>query len=352
MSIKIDQILRARGVTDKIVLECSKDAYTMRVRYHKMYYHFKPGKSYWILYILARKGLIAFAGLMFRSNPGFQMAVLLFILFGAFVMQVKHQPYMSTAQRELVLMDHREKAEKGDVLHKAISDKVKRFLKKDERALKPMKSKQIRSLSRVRSQDKMSGSSRDIKAYLENSKRRYFFDYNTVEQVLLACAIFVCLAGVMFESDRFSEGGAKGALVTGRFDWQREMITYMASAVVLFGLAYYFMVFVSEVFGITPEFLMQKAHNSGRFTKFDDDDSGFELSSNPRLRDDGKTQAKLDALVAGRQELIAINQQLMADKRKGKKGGIMHANPLQSKGRAKKATNKKKEFGQTMHDDM
>ena len=78
----------------------------MRVRYHKMYYHFKPGKTYWILYILLRKAGIAFAGLMFRTQPGFQMAVMLLILFVAFVLQVKHQPYMSTAQRELVLAEH------------------------------------------------------------------------------------------------------------------------------------------------------------------------------------------------------------------------------------------------------
>merc|ERR1712167_141264 len=54
-SIKIDQILRARNVTDQVVLDCSKDAHRMRVRYHKMYYHVKPGKTYWILYILLRK---------------------------------------------------------------------------------------------------------------------------------------------------------------------------------------------------------------------------------------------------------------------------------------------------------
>ena len=31
----------------------------------------------------------------------------------------------------------------------------------------------------------------------------YFFDYNTVETVLLGCAVLVCLSGVMFENERF-----------------------------------------------------------------------------------------------------------------------------------------------------
>jgi hypothetical protein len=33
----------------------------------------------------------------------------------------------------------------------------------------------------------------------------YFFDYNTVEATLLACAVLICLIGVMFESGRFNE---------------------------------------------------------------------------------------------------------------------------------------------------
>ena len=53
--IKIDQILRARGIDEEGVKDCDMKAYHMRVRFHKMYYHFKPGKMYWMLYILAKK---------------------------------------------------------------------------------------------------------------------------------------------------------------------------------------------------------------------------------------------------------------------------------------------------------
>eukprot|EP00505_MAST-04D_sp_SCG-Rhode-Island_P001045 Stramenopile-MAST_4_protein_1045 len=323
----IYQILRAKRVEDAVVKECSRDAYTMRIRYHKMYYHFKPGKSYWILYILARKGLIAFAGLMFRSNPGFQMAVLLFILFVAFVLQVKHQPYMSSAQRDLVLSDHKEKADAGAELHKAINDKVKRFLSRTDKIKHPV-SRTVRALSDVKTQS--------VRSMVKETKRSYFFDYNTVEQVLLACSIFICLAGVMFESDRFEED-EQGALVTGRFDWQREMITFAASGIILFSLVYYFLVFVSEVFGIAPKWCMQKQRKS-MFKEFNDVDEGLELSVNMmKARDENLEE--LEHLRRGQKQLVAINETLVADKKreKSEKSKLnSKKNPLRSKGRAKK----------------
>ena len=38
------------------------------------------------------------------------------------------------------------------------------------------------------------------------AEKVYFFDYNTVETVLLGCAVIVCLSGVMFENERFVSG--------------------------------------------------------------------------------------------------------------------------------------------------
>ena len=80
--IKLDQILRALGTGDD--LSSNPEAYHIRRRYHKLYYHFKPGKIYWITFILARKAAVAFAGLMFRSNPGFQLCNILLVLFIAY----------------------------------------------------------------------------------------------------------------------------------------------------------------------------------------------------------------------------------------------------------------------------
>ena len=264
---------------------------------------------------------------MFRSNPGFQMAVLLFILFVAFVLQVKHQPYMSSAQRDLVLSDHKEKADAGVELHKAINDKVKRFLSRTDK-IKHSVSRTVRALSDVKTQS--------VRSMVKETKRSYFFDYNTVEQVLLACSIFICLAGVMFESDRFEED-EQGALVTGRFDWQREMITFASSGIILFCLVYYFLVFVSEVFGIAPKWCMQKKRKS-MFKEFNDVDEGLELSVNMmKARDENLEE--LEHLRRGQKQLVAINETLVADKKreKSEKSKLnSKKNPLRSKGRAKK----------------
>ena len=112
--IKEDQILRAHDVKD--TRKTNPKAHDIRKRYHKMYYHFKPSKHYWILVIIFRKFAIAFIGLMFRANPGFQLAMCLLVLFGCYVLQVKHRPYMSNSERQMVIDEHHAKVQQHDDL--------------------------------------------------------------------------------------------------------------------------------------------------------------------------------------------------------------------------------------------
>ena len=55
----------------------------------------------------------------------------------------------------------------------------------------------------------------------------YFWNYNTVEMVLLFCAVLVVLAGVMFES---------GQLDSEYYQGQRDTITYITLTVIFFSL--------------------------------------------------------------------------------------------------------------------
>jgi len=67
----------------------------------------------------------------------------------------------------------------------------------------------------------------------------YIFDFNTVEMVLLMCAIIVSLAGMMFSSQRFDD---RPDLVA-----QRDAVTIIALLIIVFSLIYYFVVFLSEL---------------------------------------------------------------------------------------------------------
>ena len=93
-----------------------------------MYYHFRPGKIYWIIYILLRKGSIAIVGLMLRGVTAVQLCVTVLILFWSYLMQVKHNPYMSTSQRLHVLADHKLKCKEGDEKHMYMEMRIKQAL--------------------------------------------------------------------------------------------------------------------------------------------------------------------------------------------------------------------------------
>ena len=63
-----------------------------RKRYHRLYYHFRPDRYYWILLIVGRKAGIAFTALMFNKNAAFQLSVALLVMFIAYALQVCPHP--------------------------------------------------------------------------------------------------------------------------------------------------------------------------------------------------------------------------------------------------------------------
>ena len=239
--IKVDQLLRAAELGDE--RETNPYAYDIRKKYHKLYYHFKPGKHYWILLVILRKFLVAFGVLMFRSNPTFQMAFILMVLFGAFVMQVKHKPFMSSSQRAEVLKDHQAKVESGERHdHEALDQ----YLQEARRAARGLRSK-----DKSRRKIKMGGSMSGVAALKASNgrwrdARVFFWDYNTVELVLLGCSILVCVAGIMFESGHLSDKPGSDKR------YEREVITWWIVTVIALSFVYYLMVFASEVCGTSP----------------------------------------------------------------------------------------------------
>merc|ERR1711871_146068 len=163
------------------------------------------------------------------GNPGFQLAVILLVLFVCYVLQVKHRPYMSSVERAQVVENFHHKAEDGkSAWHKVLDDRIKVQTKKMEGFR-----------GRLQQQNK------DMLMMKKNTA--FFWDYNTVEAVLLAAAVLISLAGVMFESDRFAE--------RDDVNWQRDLITVCIFLIIFITNGYYFLVFISEVMQTTPKWV-------------------------------------------------------------------------------------------------
>ena len=266
-SIMEDQVLRAHDLLSSATKGSDK-AHEVRKRYHKMYYHFKPQKIYWILVIISRKLGIAVAGLMLRQNPGFQLAVCLCILFICYVAQVKHKPYMSTSQRQEVVRDHREKVKQFEKLHRRnekkpallkLHKRIETHLQQALELKRDQEAKKIRSqTNRTAAQELKLTDGTEANEEGNAVEKSFYFDYNTVECVLLGSAILVCLSGIMFENERFK--------VRDDLMYQKDVITYLVVFVIFGSIFYYCVVFVAEVFAWHPQWLI-RIFGSGKMRK-------------------------------------------------------------------------------------
>jgi hypothetical protein len=239
--IKEDQLLRAAEISP--TLETNATLHHIRRRYSQMYYHFRPGKIYWMSFILLRKGSIAVVGLVLSGYPTLKLAVTTIILIVAYVMQAKHEPYMSTSQRHIVLADHRSKVEDGDPKHIAIDKGIQRALA-FKRKQKEGRSHKRRRLSAI-------GKGLEALKNADYNDHQYFFNFNTVEKTLLFCAILVCLSGVIFGSELFEDPKTRDQKV------MKDMVGVVVVFILLWSVVYYVLVFATEITGSTPKWLMK-----------------------------------------------------------------------------------------------
>jgi hypothetical protein len=192
---------------------------------------------------------------------------------------------MSTVERAAVVADHKAKAAEGVAIHRKIAERIK--------AIHLAKS-QYKRYSNMKNLDSYK-SSKGTKRKLE-----YFWDYNTVEAVLLSCSILICLAGVMFESDRFADT-PDGA--PSRHAWQRDVITYATILLVFVSLIYYATVFLSETGVLQVACLIKlfadkkKAIHRRQEKNLEDGESvgEIQLSSNPMMLKLQESEAAAEA---------------------------------------------------------
>merc|ERR1711871_547280 len=84
---------------------------------------------------------------------------------------------------------------------------------------------------------------------MRNKVADYYFDYNTVEQVLLMCAILLCLCAIMFKSGRFDSVSTLQDVLF------KEGLLLFAGGTIVVSLLYYLTVMLSEVIGFTPRWI-------------------------------------------------------------------------------------------------
>ena len=361
-AIKEDQYLRALDIEP--LQSTNPIAFFNRLKYHKMYYHFKPGKVYWIVFIIARKGLVSIAGLLFRANPGFQLAFVLLVLFWAYVVQVKNQPFMSSVERKTVILEHLEKVKLGDELHVTLASRINNARKSHDKDRLKKKRKQTGGRS-------FTGIMQDLTKRTKQRKKmklNYFWNYNTVERVLLSCLIVVCVCGVMFESDRFQDnhnrpsGSGFGAWV--RF--QQDFVTYMCIIVIFGSMFFYFAVAYSEIFGKLPIWMRKvlciKKDKVDIHADVDISNRGSEasmiFSQNPAMLAERDRLAAEEATAGLRGQLEEQEAAMLVERQRAKKA-ISKAAQTGKRGRGKKKTkNAKKGFGSkiargmSVHDEV
>ena len=81
---------------------------------------------------------------------------------------------------------------------------------------------------------------------LRTAVAEYYFDYNTVEKVLLMSAILLCLCAIMFKSGKFDR------LLSEEDVLMQGMLITFAGATIIVSLLYYMTVLVSEATGYLP----------------------------------------------------------------------------------------------------
>merc|ERR1712023_233035 len=278
-----DQLLAAQDRGDKPETNVN---FAFRHRYSSMYKNYKPQYWGWSIIVLSKKLAVCFTGLMFRRNPSFQLAVALMVLFVAFTLQVVNKPFMSMDERaDFVRLASRRDFERGDrMLRKmaAFGDQSE-----IERAKKRLAMEEQAQLTIARALTIAS---------------KYFVNYNDVEAVFLGCAIYVCLAGVMFSSGYFDNP---------LFTWQRTFLGIFTAIVVTVSTAFYLYVVGLEVTGVRK---YRRQKNKAKWTAFKKKahfhKDLFNLNNSNASSEEEKAASVIEACMKGKLERQKLHDRI------------------------------------------
>jgi len=226
--VRYDQILRAQLTGDDKI---TNPHVAFRNTWKALYMNYRPGAWYWEFIICVRKFLIAFCSLMFRDTPSFQLAMALLVLFVAYILQVRFLPYLSHSVASETVATHRRLCLEGNAAHSRIDAEMRaraEYYKRSSmakvgtnslaaggrspssRAASPLASSAAAADAETATFYASHRSRFEMQVLegrtviLANAVATFVFDYNTAEATLLASAILVNLAGICFDSSRFT----------------------------------------------------------------------------------------------------------------------------------------------------
>lgn len=190
---------------------------------------FKPNYFWWSMTVLARKFLIATTAVMFSSDVAFQMAACLLILFLAYVLQTRFNPFMSYNDYELVILQN-ETAAKWSPINARLHATIKHI--------------EFKGRKRARSNNIIVKDGQINKQAVFRATADWIFNYNTVEAVMLFCGIIVSLLGLMYESQSAQTSPSARDAIAGLVIFIiASSIIYLAS---VFGIEVYISINTSK----------------------------------------------------------------------------------------------------------
>eukprot|EP00946_MAST-07B_sp_MAST-7B-sp1_P001358 g1358.t1 len=323
--IKQDQLLRAYGLGNSLDLS-TDNIWRTRIKYRELL-------------------TVAVIAVLFYSNPGFQLALTILVLFSSYVLQVRNRPYMSDLEKRLQVTFHEHAVEQKNAKHVEIESIISRVKRKA--ALRKNQRLSIRQVS-FDPRDALALSNKQSKTSSSGSAQEYFFDYNTVELVLIGTAIVVCAAGIMFTSGRFEN--------RPDLQWQQDLIGTAVVILVVVSLLYYLIIVFVELVGAGGQKALAKSimsklgrrdKNAEIAKKLDDKIEGgdVEMAINPmNHRDNENSQRELELLKKQTESVAADNARLLEALRHQKSqasSGVQGRARTQGKSRPKRNAPKK-----------
>ena len=215
----LDQLLRAKGVGEDRLT--NPQAFTLRLTYGRQYFQFKPDFFFWILAVILRKFFISITAVVFSSNSSFQMAACLLVMFLAYSAQTTARPYMSPGEYEGVLKSHAAQALRS-ATHARLRDELAGI--------------ETRGKKRGR-KNLLTFEGRIDRAAVLGVLTNWLFNYNTVEQIMIFCAVIVCLMGIMYQANT----------TTSFYPGALDGVTAVVMITIIFGIVYYFSILTTEM---------------------------------------------------------------------------------------------------------